>query len=96
MLTEGAKTPPGTQRLVDKTTPLLRCAPSFPRPPAGWRQSEWDRPHGELWNCVFRANVTTIPKSFRSAFRNYLDHDSGMKPITHSDIQPVSFGRMSE
>jgi hypothetical protein len=46
--------------------------------------------------CGLRDKAGTIPKSFRSAFQNEPGHDSGMKPVTDSDLNPVTFGRLSE
>jgi hypothetical protein len=46
--------------------------------------------------CGFRGMAVTIPKSSRSAFRNEGGHDSGMKPVTDSDFNPVTLGYLSE
>ena len=46
--------------------------------------------------CGFRGKAGAIPGSIRSAFRNESGHDSGMNPVTDSDIKPVTLGRLSE
>jgi hypothetical protein len=46
--------------------------------------------------CGFRGKAGMIPGSIRSAFRNESGHDSGMNPVTDSDIKPVNLGRLSE
>ena len=43
--------------------------------------------------CGFRGKAVTIPRSFRSAFRNEAGHDSGMNPGADSDFKPVTLSR---
>jgi hypothetical protein len=50
-----------------------------------------------VWGyCGFRGKAGGIPGLIRSAFRNQSGHDSGMNPGRDSDLNPVSFRRLSE